>query len=170
MRLALPLLVLLVLAPLPALAEPAPTPVEVQKVLDFYYGPQTASPILVQSLICRDVVAEGEKKNQCSETIAPDALRVGEAGYLWLNFMVPRGAERQQILIQFEHRGTTRMTRQIEVSSAIRYRAWKRFELDRPGQWSVKILHDRSDGVQALDTLKLAAQPPDVAALAPGRP
>jgi hypothetical protein len=169
MRLALPLLVLLVLAPLPALAEPAPTPVEVQKVLDFYYGPQTASPILVQSMICRDVVAEGEQKNQCSETISPNALRVGEVGYLWLNFMVPRSAGPQQILIQFEHGGTTRMTRQIEIGSAIRYRTWKRFELDRPGEWSVKILHDRSDGVHALETLKLAAQPPEVAALEPVR-
>ncbi len=153
---------LLALCPALAGAASAPTPGEVQKVLDYYYGPSTAPPILIDTRICRDVVREGDRKNECTETIGPQGLEVGEAGYLWLNFIVPRDAGNQKILIQFEHEGVTRLTRQVDVSSAIRFRTWKKFALDRPGTWSVKILHDRPEGVQKLKDLTLGAKPPVV--------
>ncbi len=73
---------LLLLTPGLAQAGPAPTPGEVQKVLDFYYGPAEAPPILIETRICRDVAKEGEHKNECTEKLGSDAIQVGESGYL----------------------------------------------------------------------------------------
>ncbi len=72
---------------------------------------------------------------------------------------MPREAGSQKILIQFEHDGVTRMTRQLDISAAIRFRTWKKFALDRPGQWSVRILHDKLDGTTPLHTVSLDARP-----------
>ncbi len=159
MKSVLSLASLFVLAPLLAFAGAEPTPAEVKKVLDFYYAQPAGSPVLVETRICSDVSTDGDQKNECSGTIASKAVPVGRPSYLWMNFMVPSGAGSQKILVQFEHDGVTRLTRQVDVSAAIRYRTWKKFELDRPGTWSVKILHDRPDGIAPINALVLEAKP-----------
>ena len=152
-------LLALALAPLPALAGPGPSAAEVQKVLDFYYAEPAGSPILVELKICHEVIGEGEQKNQCAKTISPEAIEIGQTSYLWMNFIVPQSAGTQNILVQFEHDGVTRLTRQITLSPAVRYRTWKKFELDRPGKWSVKVLHDQADGTQPIGSAALLAKP-----------
>ena len=148
---------LIVLTPL--LASGEPTGNEIQKVLDFYYADPPGSPILVEIRVCEDVATKGELKNECQKTLSPQAIEVGKSGYLWMNFMVPREAGDQHLLVQFNHDGVTRLTRQISLTGAIRYRTWKKFELDRPGQWSVKILHDTPQGSAEIEALYLTASP-----------
>ncbi len=153
------LVALITLVPMTTLADAGPTPAEIKKVLDFYYAEAPSSPVLVEIHVCSEVGTEGEHKNECIETVAADAIEVGKADYLWMNFMVPRQAGDQQLLVQFNHDGVTRLTRQISLSGAIRYRTWKKFELDRPGKWSVKILHDTPQGSAEIEALYLTASP-----------
>jgi hypothetical protein len=143
----------------PLLAAGEPTDIEIQKVLDFYYADPPGSPIAVEIRVCEGVATEGALKNECQKALSPEAIEVGKAGYLWINFMVPKGADGEKILIQFDHDGITRLTRQVDLSGAIRFRTWKKFSLDRPGKWSVKVLHDRADGVKSIGALKLHARP-----------
>ncbi len=142
----------------PLLASGEPTGHEIQKVLDFYYADPPGSPILVEIRVCEDVATQGELKNECQKTLSPQAIEVGKAGYLWINFMVPKGADKAKILIQFDHDGVTRLTRHVDLAGAIRFRTWKKFSLDRPGKWSVKVLHDRADGVKSIGDLELHAK------------
>ncbi len=142
-----------------ALAQAKPSSAEIKKVLEYYYGSTSDAVVVVDTRLCSDVATKGERKNECTATISSTAIEVGQPSFLWMNFFIPAKAGEQKILVQFNQNGVTRMTRQLTLSGSIRFRTWKKFALDRPGQWSVKILHDKPEGTTPLHTLSLGAKP-----------
>jgi len=141
-----------------ALAQAKPSPAEIKKVLEYYYGTTSDGVVLVDSRLCSDVATQGENKNECTTTISSSAIEVGQPSFLWMNFFVPAKAGEQKILVQFNQNGVTRMTRQLTLSGAIRFRTWKKFVLDRPGKWTVKILQDNQSGVKELASIGLTSR------------
>ena len=141
-----------------ALAQAKPSPAEIKKVLDYYYGSTSDVVVVVDTRLCSDVATQGENKNECTATISSSAIEVGQPSFLWMNFLVPAKAGEQKILVQFNQNGVTRMTRQFTLSGSIRFRTWKKFALDRPGKWSVKILQDKQTGVEELASFALTSR------------
>ena len=141
-----------------ALAQAKPSPAEIKKVLEFYYGSTNDTVVVVDTRLCTDVATQGENKNECTATISSNEIEVGQPSFLWMNFFVPAKAGEQKILVQFNQNGVTRMTRQLTLSGSIRFRTWKKFALDRPGKWSVKILQDKQSGGKELASLALTSR------------
>ncbi len=141
-----------------ALAQAKPSSAEIKKVLEYYYGSTSDAVVVVDTRLCSDVATQGEHKNECTATISSTAIEVGQPSFLWINFFVPANAGEQKILVQFNQNGVTRMTRQLTLSGAIRFRAWKKFALDRPGKWSIKILQDKQSGVKELASFALTSR------------
>ena len=141
-----------------ALAQAKPSPAEIKKVLGYYYGSTNDAVVVVDTRLCSDVATQGENKNECTATISSSAIEVGQPSFLWMNFFVPAKAGEQKILVQFNQNGVTRMTRQLTVSGSVRFRTWKKFALDRPGKWSVKILQDKQTGVEELASFVLTSR------------
>ncbi len=143
--------------PCMALAQAEPSPAEIKKVLEYYYGTTSDEVVVVDARLCSDVATQGENKNECTTTISSSAIEVGQPSFLWMNFFVPAKAGEQKILVQFNQNGVTRMTRQLTLFGSIRFRAWKKFVVDRPGKWSVKILQDKQSGVKELASIGLTS-------------
>ena len=129
---------------------------EIKRVLEYYYGEASAAPVLVESKLCTEIATEGELKNECMHEIQASAIQPGTGAYLWMNFMVPQNAPEQKILIQFDHAGITRQTHEATLRGAIRYRTWRKFQLDRKGPWTIKILHDAEDGAREIERIDLS--------------
>ncbi len=150
--------VAIVFMPCLALAQAKPSPAEIKKVLEYYYGSTNDAVVIVDTRLCRDVATQGENKNECTATISSSEIEVGQPSFLWMNFFVPAKAGKQKILVQFNQNGVTRMTRQFTLSGSIRFRSWKKFALDRPGKWTVKILQDKQTGVEELASFALTSR------------
>jgi hypothetical protein len=133
---------MLCLTPALAFADAKPTPDEVKRVLDYFYHGKGMGPVLLETKICRDVQREGDEKSECAGDITAQAVKKGESVYLWMAYMVPSGDEPQNIIVQFENGGVTRMVKNLQVSGQLRNRTWLKVTLDKVGSWKVKIVHD----------------------------
>jgi len=154
-----------VLVPWLAIAQGKPSPVEIKKVLDYYYGPTSDAIVLIDSRFCTDVASQGENKNECTARVPAQGIEVGKPVFLWMNFFVPANASDREILVQFKQGGVTRMTRQLTLSGSVRFRTWKKFTLDRPGLWSVKILQDKLGRAEDVASMSLTIREKPVARL-----
>lgn len=147
----------------PTMMSGAPNGDEIKKVVSYYYDHASTTPLLVETKLCAEIATEGELKNECLREIEASAIQPDTDAYLWLNFMVPQAAPDQKILIQFDHAGITRQTRESTLQGAIRFRTWKKLRLDRGGKWTIKILHDAADGPSEIDRIDLDLATPPIA-------
>jgi hypothetical protein len=141
---------MLCLTPVVAFADTKPAPEEVKRVLDYYYHGKGLGPVLLESKVCRDVQREGDEKSECSGDITSQAVKKGEAVYLWMAYMTPLGDEPQNIIVQFENGGVTRIVKNLQVTGQLRYRTWLKVTFDKAGPWKVKIAHDTGASAVAL--------------------
>lgn len=139
--------------PAAALAGSEPDVNAVKSVVNYYYDGKAGSPLLVESKLCQGVHAKGEQKNECSAELK--TIHAETDVLLWLNFMVPLDSSSTHVLIQFDHEGTTRMTRELSLQSAMRFRAWKKVRFDRPGNWKIKILLDKREKPSVLTQIPI---------------
>ena len=142
----------------------APDAGEVKRVMDYYYGAQSDTPVLVDFKLCEDVYREGENKYNCKNEIDRDQLQSGASVYAWMNFMVPRN-ERGDVLLQLKHDGVIHGARKAGVEGGLRYRTWRRITLARPGQWELPILYDNQKTVREIDTVTLTVNDPSLIGL-----
>lgn len=140
---------------LSAFAADVPTSAEAKKVLDYYYKGQGQGVVLIENKLCENIDKEGDNKNNCADTLSPASLKVKQKLNLWMAFLVPNNDPVQNIIIQFEHNGIARMVKDVKVSGSVRYRTWRKVSFSKAGNWTVKIIHDKGDDVQLLDTLNL---------------
>jgi len=131
-------------------AQTKPTPEAAMSFLNFYFKEQGQGVVLADVKVCTKV-----DKNECIDNVPVDSVKNGNQYYLWMLYVVPKGDKVDDIIIQFNRGGITRFTRDISVSGSIRYRTWKSFTLNRSGEWEVKVLHDRGDSIETLQTLSL---------------
>jgi len=131
-------------------AQTKPTPEAAKSVLAFYFNGQGNGVVLADVMICTEI-----ENNECVDNVPVDSLKKESQYYLWMLYIVPSGDEVDGIIIQFNKGGITRFTRDVSVSGSIRYRTWKTFTLNQLGEWEVKILHDRGESIETLQTLSL---------------
>jgi hypothetical protein len=123
------------------------SPESAKAFLDFYYNGAGQGIVLADSRICAKV-----ENNQYEGEISAEAIKKDVSNYLWMTFVVPQETAEAKVIIQFNHEGITRLTREATVKGSIRYRTWKSFRLNQAGEWEIKILFDHGDGMQTLKT------------------
>jgi len=141
--------------PLTAFSQEKPKSEEAKRFLDFYYHGQGKGVVLAEMKVCEGIVKEGEDKNECAGEVAPNSIEKGKAYYLWMMYTVPQGDEVKDIVIQFNRKGITRVTKNVSVSGSIRYRVWRKFSLKDTGNWEIKVLDARGEIVEELGSLGL---------------
>ena len=80
-------------------------------------------------------------------------LEQGTSYMIWCLFVVPGTDREENLIIQFNHNGITRMTRELTVSSSIRWRTWRSFTLKQNGGWDISVLWEKGDDMELLQTL-----------------
>lgn len=136
-------------------AHAKPDAKQVKDVIDFFYQGQTEGVVLADVKLCEDVYTKGEQKNECMAELSDNALKEGDAATVWMMFMVPHDVKPQSIMLQLNYGGMTMSVERAEIKSAVRYRTWRQIKLDRPGEWKVKIFHDKGDAVELMKELTL---------------
>lgn len=133
----------------PALAFAAPSSQETKAVLDHYWSGD--SPVLVEYKVCSEIVKEGDEKNNCAAEVNPEALQAGEDVYLWMNFMVPRETE-HKISALFTRNGRPEKTKDMKISSSLRYRTWTKLPTAKGGTYQVQVDRDVDDNFTTLES------------------
>lgn len=151
-------LCLLFAALLPLTLHAKPSADEVNKVVDFYNNGKDEGIVLGDIKLCEGIGKDGAAKNECENEIDPASLKAGQSVMVWMNFMVPMGVQEQEIMLQFNHQGVTREVEKVTVSSAMRYRVWRKVKFDRAGDWKANIIHDNGQTSEVLRELKLTVQ------------
>lgn len=141
---------LLCLTPVVAFADAKPAAEEVKRVLDYYYHGKGLGPVLLETKVCREIQREGDEKGECAGDISTQAIKKGEAIYLWMAYMAPLGDEPQNIIVQFENGGVTRIVKNVQITGQLRYRTWLKVTLDKVGAWKAKVAHDTGSTAVAL--------------------
>ncbi|MEJ2365462.1 MAG: hypothetical protein P8017_12440 [Deltaproteobacteria bacterium] len=106
----------------------------VKEVIDYYYHGQEQGPILAEAKICKTVEAL-----ECVEGIDPGSFPMGETIKVWMQFLVPKGATYDDILVEYRYEGTPWRVQPHKVESSIRYRVVDSFKLDKSGNWTITI-------------------------------
>lgn len=135
-----------------AIAAELPSQTEVKKVFDFYYYGQGKGVVLIDAKFCRGVHKEGEEKNNCKDDLTGQTVAAGEEIYLWMAYIVPKGDDKQNIIIQLYQGTIPRNMKTLQVSGALRYRTWRKYTVKKPGTWSVRIRHDKGENAPLLGT------------------
>ena len=148
---------LLLLLPLAAAAQEAPSAESVVDVVDFYYGGDGV--VLYQAQICEDVPTEGDNKYGCVGETEPSDVKTDTQYRLRMVYLVPQEQSYDNILVQYNRGGITRATDEVSVSGSIRYRTWKVFSFDEPGDWTIKVLLDQGDAVTPLHEMTVSVSP-----------
>ena len=106
----------------------------VKEVIDYYYHGQDQGPILARAKLCKTVEAF-----ECVEGIDPGSFPMGETIKVWTQFLVPKGATYDDILVEYKYEGTPWRIQPHKVEGSIRYRVVDSFELNKAGNWAITV-------------------------------
>lgn len=132
------LFLMLASLPLSLFALDRPTAQEVKKVIEYYKKGQGLGVVLVESMLCKEIYRSGPKKHEAKDVISTTAFKKGEKVFLWMNFLVPEH-DKASIHFEYKRRGKVRKADDITISTATRYRSWKRMPTGQKGTWEVTI-------------------------------
>ena len=124
------------------------TPDAAKAFLDFYYNGHGQGVVLADLKICSAV-----EDFECTHQVSFNAVKKDSSYFIWMVYVVPKDDEVDDILVQFNHGGITRSTRDVSVKGSIRYRTWGSFTLNRAGSWEIKVLQDKGEEVETLRTV-----------------
>ncbi len=123
------------------IALPAPSALEVKKVLDYYFGAKGQGPILVELKLCSKV--DGSKDSptraECTEEATGPIFKKGTL-QVWSLWLVPEGDAYEDVTFQYVHDGVARSTFEVPLKAAYRTRVWRPMPLTKSGKWEVKVL------------------------------
>jgi hypothetical protein len=140
-----------------------PTQHSINQVVSYYYGAELL-PVLADYKLCADIGRIGDQRNECINELSPDSLVAGDAVYLWMNYLVPKGTQ-AELLLHYNHQGITRDTSNLHVKGSIRYRTWKKIKLSRSGTWELPIYHEQAGQYSELDRIILEVNNKEFAGL-----
>jgi hypothetical protein len=135
-------------------ADQPPTAAEVRRVTNYFYSQRESTPLLADYKLCMGIHREGSNKNNCADEIDASTLQPGQSLFLWMNFLVPKG-ERGKVLVQLNHDGITRGTREMSIRGSMRYRTWRKIRLQRAGEWELPVYYENSDGIEEIERINL---------------
>jgi hypothetical protein len=145
-------------------ADQPPTAEEVRRVTNYFYNQRDSTPLLADYKLCAGIHREGSNKNNCAGEIEGGALEPGQSLFLWMNFLVPKG-QRGKVLVQLNHDGITRGTREMSIRGSMRYRTWRKIRLQRTGEWELPVYYENSDGIEEIERINLQVTArPDISA------
>jgi hypothetical protein len=140
MRLLLPILILLSAQ---ARSEDiaVPTAEEIRKVSKYYYEGKPQGPILVEVKACTKIDFEktSPTKNECIEEVRGPLPR-GTHVHAWTLWMVPEGGQYDDAAIQYVHEGEVHASIDLNLTPALRSRAFRANALTRPGKWEIRVV------------------------------
>ena len=119
-----------------------PTQDEIKKVMDYYNNGDEAA--VAEMKLCKEVIKEGPEKNNCAEEAVPAGIQKGEKVFLWVNLMVPKN-QNPNISFQYSKNDRSIKTKEVAVTSALRYRTWQIIPTNKLGQISVTIDQEKGE-------------------------
>lgn len=119
-----------------------PSQQAINRVVAYYYGGES-KPLLADYKLCRAIGSIAEERNQCIDELDPSNVEQNQTVYLWMNYLVPKGAD-SDLLLHYNHNGITRDASTLKVSGSIRYRTWKKLKLSRAGLWEMPIYVEKN--------------------------
>ena len=129
-------------------AQTKPTSEDALAFINFYFSGQGQGVVLADMKVCTTI-----EENECTDNVPLTSLKMDEQYMLWMMYVVPKDDKVDNILVQFNQGGITRITKEVSVVGSIRYRTWKSFSLNRTGEWEIKVLHDKPEGVEVLKSI-----------------
>ena len=112
----------------------APTAKMVKEVVDYYYNGQKEGPILTEAKLCK-----GVKNFECTEALETNKVTKGETINVWMRFLVPKGVNYDDILVEYKHEGIPRRLTPHKIESSIRYRLVDKNSVNKAGNWTITV-------------------------------
>lgn len=137
----------LVALPLPVLAEvPAPTSAEAKKVIEYYYSGKEQGPVLADFKLCSRVDGgkDSPTRHQCMEPVA-GPVKQGTTVQAWTLWLVPDGAQYDDVVIQTSLEGQVRTTVDLKLATSLRSRTYRPVNLTKAGKWQVRVLRGTAE-------------------------
>ena len=125
----------------------APSAKMIREVVDYYYNGQAKGPILAEAKLCKSV-----KNYECTETINSANVKKGETINVWMRFFVPKGANYDDIFVEYKYDGIPRRLTPHAIESSIRYRLVDKSKVDKAGNWTITV----KKGITKLKEFKIS--------------
>lgn len=124
-----------------AQAPEIPTSAELKKVIHYYYKGKDLGPLLADFKAClrMDLDKESPTRNECLEEVSGPVAR-GTHVHAWTLWMVPDEGQYDDVAIQFVHEGNVRSTIDLNLTPALRSRAFRASVLSKPGTWQLRVV------------------------------
>ena len=134
-----------------------PTPDEVRRVIEYYYGTEKTRPVLLQIKLCRDFERSGKDKFECVGELSRPEIDYGKDFFVWLNFFWNKG-QSYDVIVNFSLKGVSRRTYNYTLpdNGSIRYRVPLEFPANRKGDWTVSVFHDDGTEPELLDSIEVS--------------
>lgn len=120
---------------------PAPSPQEIRKVSKYYYEGKAQGPILVDLKACTKIDFDkgSPTQNECVEEVK-DTVPKGTQVHAWTLWLVPEGGQYDDAALEYVYEGEVRASIHLNLTSALRSRAFRATALTRTGKWQVRVV------------------------------
>jgi hypothetical protein len=124
-----------------AVAQPPPPAEEVRRVLDYYFNGKDRGPTLVELKACLkvDTAKDSPTRFECLEEVK-GPVKMNTNVHAWLVFFVPRGANYDDVAIQFLHEGNVRSTIDTKLDLEMRVRTFRSQQMTKKGKWTINVV------------------------------
>ena len=144
MKQILIILFITVLIVSPVAAQERPTAEETRNVITYYYEGQGSGAVLMDHKLCQEIGQEGPDKNECINAIDPGQITQDQELFLWMSYLVPSETN-ADIIVTFSRREQVRRTASVKLTSATRFRTWKKIPTNKTGLWTVAVIQEMAD-------------------------
>lgn len=122
-------------------AQPPPPADEVRRVLDYYFNGKDRGPTLVELKACLkvDSAKDSPTRFDCVEEVK-GPVKVNTTVHGWTMWFLPKGANYDDVTLQFAHEGTVRSTVDVKLDTEMRARTWRSQSLTKKGKWTISVV------------------------------
>lgn len=122
-------------------AAPPPPADEVRRVLDYYFNGKDRGPTLVELHACLkvDSAKDSPTRFECVEEVK-GPVKVNTMVHAWTMWFLPKGANYDDVTVQFAHEGTVRSTIDVKLDTEMRARTWRSQNLTKKGKWTISVV------------------------------
>ena len=133
-----------------------PSGVQVKALWDFYSNGWTNQAVVGEFKACLEVDTErgSETRFECSQP-AEGTIDKGTKIYAWLAYVMPKGSETEDVMVQFKHNGIVRTTRDLTLKGKFfRNRSYTGHTLHKSGEWQIVVLQGGAELASASVTVQ----------------
>jgi len=133
-----------------------PSPASVKALWDFYSNGWTNQAVVGEFKLCLEVDTERKSATrfECSQAAA-GTLEQGTRVYAWLAYLMPKGSETEDVMVQFKHNGIVRTTHDLTLKGKfMRNRSYTSHKLNKSGEWQIVVLQNGAELASATVTVQ----------------